>query len=154
MFSDIGLSADLNDGKTYCPPPVSGFIILRTSIAWIERGTICSCRIFIFLAVNGFWRISANYYGHLKVDLSIFFGLLRLSLDFQGLAAGGGSRIRTHGPFQSCGFQDRRLRPLGHPSQRGILKRYVFIASGASDVKGFWMKTNPAWPITQNVSAQ
>jgi hypothetical protein len=29
---------------------------------------------------------------------------------------GGGSRIRTHGPFRNNGFQDRLLRPLGHPS--------------------------------------
>ncbi len=29
---------------------------------------------------------------------------------------GGGSRIRTHVSFQRSGFQDRRLKPLGHPS--------------------------------------
>src|SRR5262247_4272669 len=29
---------------------------------------------------------------------------------------GGGSRIRTHGALRLSGFQDRRLRPLGHPS--------------------------------------
>ncbi len=29
---------------------------------------------------------------------------------------GGGSRIRTHVPFRRSGFQDRRLKPLGHPS--------------------------------------
>ncbi len=32
--------------------------------------------------------------------------------------AGGGSRIRTHGALRLSGFQDRRLRPLGHPSAR------------------------------------
>ena len=31
---------------------------------------------------------------------------------------GGGSRIRTHVPFRGNGFQDRRHRPLGHPSSR------------------------------------
>src|SRR5262245_3746489 len=30
--------------------------------------------------------------------------------------AGGGSRIRTHGALRLSGFQDRRLKPLGHPS--------------------------------------
>ena len=29
---------------------------------------------------------------------------------------GGGSRIRTHGTSRYSGFQDRRLKPLGHPS--------------------------------------
>ncbi len=29
---------------------------------------------------------------------------------------GGGSRIRTHGALTLNGFQDRRLKPLGHPS--------------------------------------
>jgi hypothetical protein len=29
---------------------------------------------------------------------------------------GGGSRIRTHVPSPGNGFQDRRLKPLGHPS--------------------------------------
>jgi hypothetical protein len=29
---------------------------------------------------------------------------------------GGGSRIRTYGPFRDNGFQDRLLKPLGHPS--------------------------------------
>ncbi len=32
---------------------------------------------------------------------------------------GGGSGIRTHGGVNLTGFQDRRLRPLGHPSGRG-----------------------------------
>ncbi len=34
------------------------------------------------------------------------------------LIPGGGSRIRTHGALTLNGFQDRRLQPLGHPSQR------------------------------------
>ena len=29
---------------------------------------------------------------------------------------GGGGGIRTHGGLHHSGFQDRRLRPLGHPS--------------------------------------
>jgi hypothetical protein len=29
---------------------------------------------------------------------------------------GGGSRIRTHGAVTLNGFQDRRFRPLSHPS--------------------------------------
>src|SRR4030043_1440260 len=37
---------------------------------------------------------------------------------------GGGSRIRTHVPFRGSGFQDRRLKPLGHPS--GILTITTF----------------------------
>ena len=31
---------------------------------------------------------------------------------------GGGSRIRTHVRVSGNGFQDRRLQPLGHPSNR------------------------------------
>ena len=31
---------------------------------------------------------------------------------------GGGSRIRTHGAVTLNGFQDRRFRPLSHPSGR------------------------------------
>src|SRR5213594_777875 len=31
---------------------------------------------------------------------------------------GGVSRIRTHGALRLSGFQDRRLKPLGHPSAR------------------------------------
>ena len=30
--------------------------------------------------------------------------------------SGGGSRIRTHGAVTLNGFQDRRFRPLSHPS--------------------------------------
>ena len=30
---------------------------------------------------------------------------------------GGGSRIRTHGGVNLNGFQDRRFRPLSHPSK-------------------------------------
>ena len=33
---------------------------------------------------------------------------------------GGGSRIRTHGAFTLNGFQDRRFRPLSHPSTMTI----------------------------------
>ena len=36
------------------------------------------------------------------------------------LRTSGGSRIRTHVPFPGSGFQDRRLKPLGHPSDRII----------------------------------
>ena len=32
------------------------------------------------------------------------------------LNGGGGSRIRTHGTSRHNGFQDRLLKPLGHPS--------------------------------------
>ncbi len=32
------------------------------------------------------------------------------------LFSGGGREIRTPGPARVCGFQDRRLKPLGHPS--------------------------------------
>gem|GEM_PF-5389305 len=32
---------------------------------------------------------------------------------------GGGSRIRTHGGVNLNGFQDRRFRPLSHPSRLG-----------------------------------
>ena len=35
---------------------------------------------------------------------------------------GGGSRIRTHGAVTLNGFQDRRFRPLSHPSgQIGLM---------------------------------
>ena len=35
------------------------------------------------------------------------------------LPVGGGRGIRTHDGFLHTCFQDRRLKPLGHPSQRG-----------------------------------
>ena len=38
---------------------------------------------------------------------------------------GGGSRIRTHGGVTLNGFQDRRFRPLSHPSM--IIRTYIFI---------------------------
>ena len=38
---------------------------------------------------------------------------------------GGGSRIRTHVPFRRSGFQDRRLKPLGHPSVISPPAKYV-----------------------------
>src|SRR3954466_12948662 len=43
---------------------------------------------------------------------------------------GGGSRIRTHGALRLSGFQDRRLKPLGHPSARAE-------CLGAMDYSGF-----------------
>ena len=44
-----------------------------------------------------------------------------------GLLFGGGSRIWTHGTFRLNGFQDRRLKPLGHPSKlfAFIIKLYA-----------------------------
>src|SRR3974390_2492075 len=39
-----------------------------------------------------------------------------LGLPCTPVVHGGGSRIRTHVPFRRSGFQDRRLKPLGHPS--------------------------------------
>ena len=41
---------------------------------------------------------------------------------------GGGREIRTPGPLKVCGFQDRRLKPLGHPS------RPKFLPSAPRDV--------------------
>src|SRR2546425_8759574 len=41
---------------------------------------------------------------------------------------GGGGRIRTHGALQHSGFQDRRLKPLGHPSAL-MRKRLAGLAS-------------------------
>ncbi len=38
---------------------------------------------------------------------------------------GGGSRIRTHGAVTLNGFQDRRFRPLSHPS--GQIKLMIII---------------------------
>src|SRR2546423_5759354 len=43
---------------------------------------------------------------------------------------GGGSRIRTHGALRLSGFQDRRLKPLGHPSAEAE-------CLGAMDYSGF-----------------
>ena len=34
---------------------------------------------------------------------------------------GGGSRIRTHGTLRHNGFQDRRFRPLSHPTKIATL---------------------------------
>ena len=36
--------------------------------------------------------------------------------DKRGWGHGGGGGIRTHGTFRLSGFQDRRNRPLYHPS--------------------------------------
>ena len=38
------------------------------------------------------------------------------------LSGGGGSRIRTHGTSRHNGFQDRLLKPLGHPSSMTMLQ--------------------------------
>ncbi len=43
---------------------------------------------------------------------SLILLLLRIAV----AGDGGGSGIRTHGGVNLTGFQDRRLRPLGHPS--------------------------------------
>ncbi len=40
---------------------------------------------------------------------------------------GGGSRIRTHGAFTLNGFQDRRFRPLSHPSGCGVANNKFII---------------------------
>ncbi len=40
---------------------------------------------------------------------------------------GGGSRIRTHGAVTLNGFQDRRFRPLSHPSGIIMSKRSIEI---------------------------
>src|SRR5215471_13268881 len=45
---------------------------------------------------------------------------------------GGGSRIRTHGALRLSGFQDRRLKPLGHPSA----ERRVYRANESSGFRG------------------
>ncbi len=44
--------------------------------------------------------------------------------------AGGGSGIRTHGGLHLTGFQDQRLRPLGHPSGRVVVQMVILLESG------------------------
>jgi hypothetical protein len=46
-------------------------------------------------------------------------------------SSGGGSRIRTHGALRLSGFQDRRLKPLGHPSKPSGTTSYVDPTSSA-----------------------
>jgi hypothetical protein len=43
---------------------------------------------------------------------------------------GGGSRIRTHGGVTLNGFQDRRFRPLSHPSGFGKFLTITLQISG------------------------
>ena len=43
---------------------------------------------------------------------------------------GGGSRIRTHGALTLNGFQDRRLQPLGHPSDSAASIATIFTVKG------------------------
>ena len=45
---------------------------------------------------------------------------VRLVKSQSGVCDGGGDGIRTHGSVNSGGFQDRCLRPLGHPSSGGL----------------------------------
>ncbi len=62
------------------------------------------------------------------------------------VAHGGGSRIRTHGPLRDNGFQDRLLKPLGHPSlnsTEGYLTQ--FRLPSQRDLSPFsWMPINQA----------
>lgn len=48
---------------------------------------------------------------------------LTLTLGSVAHATGGGRGIRTPGGFRHSGFQDRRLRPLGQPSARGVMEQ-------------------------------
>lgn len=43
---------------------------------------------------------------------------------------GGGGGIRTHGTFRLSGFQDRRNRPLYHPSVEVLLGREGYERGG------------------------
>jgi hypothetical protein len=43
---------------------------------------------------------------------------------------GGGSRIRTHGGVTLNGFQDRRFRPLSHPSIFELIFIFIIMAAG------------------------
>ena len=58
-------------------------------------------------------------------------------------ADGGGGRIRTHGALQHSGFQDRRLRPLGHPSALRRKDR----ASGYLRVNPIYWRTFISEPV-------
>jgi RimJ/RimL family protein N-acetyltransferase len=46
--------------------------------------------------------------------------LARLSLYTEGSGDGGGGGIRTHEGLHLSGFQDRRIRPLCHPSGANV----------------------------------
>lgn len=49
----------------------------------------------------------------------------------------GGGRIRTHGRLLTYnGFQDRRLKPLGH-SSKGISLYYIFLDNASTFFKKF-----------------
>ena len=66
--------------------------------------------------------------------------------------ADGGGGIRTHVPFRDSCFQDRRLKPLGHPSRPGDRTQ-----DGQTYFSGCWhdrqlpeCRTGPAeWPPTR-----
>ena len=48
---------------------------------------------------------------------------------YEALTYGGGDGIRTHEPVRVSGFQDRRHRPLGHPSWNQVQLCNVSLAS-------------------------
>ena len=58
---------------------------------------------------------------------------------------GGGGRIRTHGEGQPHnGFQDRRLKPLGHSSVITLIEDYELIDIARTSVKkinSFYVKS-------------
>ena len=58
-----------------------------------------------------------GFYGAVYYSISLYKPANRLN-------GGGGSRIRTHGTSRHNGFQDRLLKPLGHPSNLYILQSY------------------------------
>src|SRR4051812_20664720 len=57
------------------------------------------------LSRYGVWRSATRNFACVRVSLF-------------GCQSCGGGGIRTPGAFQRYGFQDRRLRPLGHSSRR------------------------------------
>ena len=63
--------------------------------------------------MNKFGPIHSNSAKAFQLQANAYRPMVKFnSVKFRG----GGSRIRTHVPSPGNGFQDRRLKPLGHPS--------------------------------------
>ena len=60
-----------------------------------------------------------------------------------GIGAGGGGGIRTHGTLRLSGFQDRRIRPLCHPSVNRFCQYLKFIFEIALRARVVTESSNP-----------
>jgi hypothetical protein len=62
---------------------------------------------------------------------------------------GGGGEIRTHGRLPYNDFQDRRLQPLGHPSEDKVNSNQGMIVSKNNN--NYTRKESPLFQLTINL---